>query len=73
MSEEKFDLKCPYVKLMGEDLMRTTEAYFRCQANCRGREPGEFGEPTDYYKCDSENYLKCGWYLRENKLEEGVK
>ncbi len=70
---EKYDMKCPYVKLLAEDLMRTPEAYFRCQANCHGREPGEYGEPTDYYKYNSKNYKECIWYLRENKLEKDLK
>ena len=74
MTEEKYDTRCPFVKLMGEDLVRTTEAYFRCQANCRGMEfSGEYDQNMDYYKCDSENHKGCLWYLQESKLEKDVK
>lgn len=73
MNQKNCDSSCPYVKLLGEDLMYSPVTFYRCQASSRGREPGEFGEPTDWYKCDSENHLECSWFLRESKLEDKLK
>jgi hypothetical protein len=67
------DTNCSYSKWLFDDAMVSPFGNYKCQANCRGREIGEYGGSGDWYNCDSENHSECNWFKKQFDLENKTK
>jgi hypothetical protein len=67
------DKKCPYVELLFDDAVVGGGGSYKCKAENRGREWGEYGEGCDFFNCDSDNSEKCNFFLKQQGLDGGVR